>query len=226
LLIHFNQRLQRKYGLSRLQKFEQGEKILLQPLPTTNFESGTWKKVQVHPDCHVQVAKNFYSAPYTLRGKELDARVTSGYVEIFHQLQRIAVHDKASAGQYGRYYTKKEHLPEAQNAILEFTPQHALKEADSIGVSTSTIVGNLLQKSRHPLQYLRRVQGILRLKRRYTAQALEEACDELLRLAVEMPRLTDVEEMIKSRSTRQLRKGNLEIVRKFNPNLRGQQSWS
>ena len=46
LLTVFNNRIQKKYGLSRRQKFESFEQKKLKPLPEKAYESGHWKKVK------------------------------------------------------------------------------------------------------------------------------------------------------------------------------------
>ena len=56
----FNARIQRKYGLSRRQKFEHGEREKLLPLPVQNYRYGEWKLAKLHPDCHIQIEMNFY----------------------------------------------------------------------------------------------------------------------------------------------------------------------
>jgi hypothetical protein len=226
LLAIFNSRIQKKYGHSRQQKFERGEKEKLLELPATAYDVGEWKKLKLHPDCHVQCGYNFYSAPYTLRSKELDVRVTPNFVEIFHQLERVALHLAASPNHRGRYVTKDAHLPPAHLAMKEFTPTKALSDAANIGTAAATIVDRLLTNARHPLLYLRRIQGILRLSTRHSPAALESACQVLVNLGVQTPRLDDVEGIIKNRSKDTTRPDAAEIKRGPNPNLRGQKTWS
>lgn len=226
LVDEFNNRVQRKYGKSRRQKFEEGEREKLLPLPNEPYRTGVWKKLKLHPDCHLQVGLNFYSAPHLLRGQELDVRVTATVVEIFHQLDVVAQHFLLPPNNQGRYRTKLEHLPAAHLAILEFTPQQALRDAQAVGPSTHQIVELLFKHDRHPLLYLRRIQGMLRLARRYTPPALEEACRQLLQIGSMTPRIHDVEEIIKQA----LRCKGTETIPKVNrgpnPNLRGQSNWS
>jgi hypothetical protein len=186
---------------SRRQKFEQSEREKLLELPATAYDVGEWKKLKLHPDCHVQCCYNLYSALYALRAKELDVRVTSHFVEIFHQLERVAIHLAASANHRGRYVTKDAHLPPAHLSMKEFTPMKALADAAHVGAATKQIVESLLTTVPHPLLHLRRVQGILRLAARHSAAALESACQVLVYLGVQLPRLDDVEGTIKNRST-------------------------
>jgi transposase len=221
----FNSRVQRKYGLSRWQKFEDAEKAKLLPLPVLAYTFGEWRTAKVHPDCHVQVGKNFYSVPYKLRGKDVEVRLSSGLVEAFFKLECVARHLRASANMQGRYVTTDAHLPDAHRALREATPQTAVSEATAIGPATEVVVRDLVEKARHPLMYLRRVQGILRLIKRYSAGDLERACATLVKVGVTMPRLADVEDIIKSNIDPRSA-AVIPISRGPNPYLRGQQTWS
>jgi hypothetical protein len=226
LLELFNNRVQRKYGKSRRQKFDLAEKAKLTALPETPYSVGTWGKHKLHPDCHVQVGKNFFSAPHQLRGHELDVRVSHAFVEIFHRLDRVAIHRALGPNNQGRYRTDDAHLPEKHLAVKEFTPQRALIQAKEIGAATERIVGGLIQKARHPLLYLRRVQGILRLASRYSAADLEYASMQVVEIGVDMPRIDDLEKIIKNAKLQDASAPLAEVRRGPNPNLRGQQSWS
>jgi hypothetical protein len=180
----FNNRIQRKYGLSRIQKFLDGEKSKLLPLPVEPYRFGEWRKAKPHPDCHIQVKNNFYSVPYELRSKELDVRVTSSFIEVFHELERVAIHLAGSEPSRGRYFTKTIHLPPSHQAMLETTPKNILADAEDVGEATFYVIDNLVNKATHPLLFLRRCQGILRLRNRYSSKALEEACATLITLRI------------------------------------------
>lgn len=221
----FNGRVQRKYGCSRRQKFDGGERATLLPLPVVAYTFGEWRTAKVHPDCHVQVGKNFYSVPYQLRGKDVEVRVSSGLVEAFSKLECVARHLRAHANAQGRYVTSDVHLPEAHRALREATPQMAVSEAAAVGPATETVVRELVEKARHPLMYLRRVQGILRLVKRYSAADLESACETLVKVGVTMPRLSDVEAVIKSNIDPRSA-AVIPMRRGPNPFLRGQETWS
>jgi hypothetical protein len=75
-LVHeFNDRVQRKYGGSRRQKFVGGEKDRLLPLPARAWSYSEWKSPTVHPDCHVQIDYIFCSATHYIRDQVVNARV-------------------------------------------------------------------------------------------------------------------------------------------------------
>lgn len=218
----FNNRRQKKYGSSRRERFLAAEKEKLKPLPETPYEIAEWQKAKLHPDCHVQVKWNFYSAPYQLRGRELDVRVSASFVEIFHKLERVAIHRKYPAGTRGKYRTEIAHLPPAHQAMSEYTPQRVMEDATKIGPETFKLVERLFTKTRHPLLLLRRALGIVRLKSRVGAENLERASGTLNSLEIKFPRLSEVEGIAKAPAP----KVSPPIRRGTNPYLRGQMTWS
>lgn len=221
----FNSRQQRQYGSSRRERFEAQERVTLRPLPATTYETGEWKTAKVHDDCHIQHKYNYYSAPYQHRGKELDVRVTFTHVEIFYQQERIAIHQRRPDSQRGNYCTDKSHLPEKFQAMEELTVCRQIREATKIGPNTAKVVTTLLTEVSHPLMFLRRTMGILRLKGRHGAVKLERACEVLISHGYLKPKVRDVERMINSPNLEQRPKG-LPIDRKPNPHLRGQLSFT
>src|SRR5690606_7580042 len=61
-----------------------------------------------------------------------------------------------------RYSTDTRHYPEAKTTYAFFDAHQAKLQAARIGPHTETLVDKLLSGT-HPLKYLRRCQGILRL---------------------------------------------------------------
>ena len=220
----FNERYQKRYGSSRKDRFEAIESKVLKPIPSMDYELGEWRKAKLHDDCHIQFKYNFYSAPFQHRGKELDVRVSLSHVEIFYQHQRIAVHSRRPDHQRGNYSTDQAHLPVKHQAMQEITVARQIQEAKKIGPSTEKITTALLLEVSHPIMFLRRTLGILRLKGRYGAVKLERACEVLLNHGSLKPRVKDVENMIQSPNL-ESRPQALPIKRKTNPHLRGQMSF-
>jgi len=220
----FNGRIQRKYGISRRQKFTDGEKSHLLSLPATPYDFGEWKDAKVHPDCHIQVGKNFYSVPHTLRGKSVEVRITSTLIEAYSNLDCVARHIRAHPNSAGQYINKPAHLPEAHKAVREATPQRAIEDAAAVGAATEAVIRSLIEDARHPLMYLRRVQGILRLEKRYSKKDLERACQVIIDVGTPLPRLSDIEDLIKSKIDPNAAPV-IPIQRQPNPYLRGQESW-
>ena len=218
----FNNRRQKKYGSSRRERFEKAEKDKLKPIPKAVYEIAEWQKAKLHADCHLQVKWNFYSAPYALRGKELDVRVSPSFVEAFHRLERVALHRRCPDNHRGKYRTENSHLPKAHQAMLEYTPQNVLDDAKRIGPETFAVVERLITKSRHPLVFLRRCQGIVRLKSRLGVENVERASKTINALEIKFPRLSELQDIAKAPAQPIPKK----VERKENPYLRGQMSWS
>ncbi len=86
----------RRIDKSRRQLFEEIERAALAPLPATAFEYAEWKSAKVHPDYHVEVDKAFYSVPQGLIGRQVEVRLTSRIVEVFHDHKRVASHRRTS----------------------------------------------------------------------------------------------------------------------------------
>lgn len=229
LLNVFNNRIQRKYGVSRRQKHEASEVEVLLSIPEQAYEIGEWKDHKVYPDCHVQVNYNFYSVPYKYRGLEVNVRTNASILQVYSDLDCIATHVPFHSAQRGRYLTTKAHLPEAHLAILEATPQFVMEQAENTGPFTHKIILSIIQSGIHPLQYLRRAQGILRLGgKRYGKPALEAACKCLVEQGLILPRTRDLEAILKNAvSATSATTPPMPVVERGpNPNLRGQISWS
>lgn len=174
-LTELNTAVMKDYGVSRYQRFEE-EKKHLQALPPSTFVFTAWKSSKVHPDCHIQVEKNFYSVPHSFVGHTVRVRLSKKLVEVFtNDAEAIATHARI-LGEH-RYATDNRHYPEAKLATAAFCVHQAQAQAKRVGPETEKLVEHLFSLS-HPLKYLRRVQGILRLaeKKRTSVAALEYAC--------------------------------------------------
>lgn len=155
-----------------LHLFNEYEKAALQLLPTAPFTLHEVKVVKVHPDCHVQIDKSYYSAPYIHVGHLLDAYVSERIVEIYQGHELIATHPRSLNP--GEWHTRMEHYPAHEAAYLERTPAYCRRLAISIGPATSQVVATLFAD--RPLYRLRSVQAILRLEDSFGAERLEAAC--------------------------------------------------
>lgn len=178
-LDRLNHEVMKDYGVSRNQRFEE-EKKHLKPLPSCRFELSEWRGAKVHPDCHIQVEKNFYSVPFIYVGQRVRVRMTEKVVEVFSEdSQPLTAHRRLRG--IGKFSTYEFHYPEHKLAVARFEVRHALAEAKKLGPQVEKLVGELLS-GQHPLRHLRRAQGILRLSKRYpiTPEALDYACQRAL----------------------------------------------
>ena len=159
-----------------LDRFER-EKSALLPLPAVRYEITLWKRVKLHPDCHVVFDYAFYSAPHRLVGEELWVRATPDRVEIHHEFERLATHPRATTR--GEWRTLRDHLPPEKLQGLMPEPVKLRVQAQGIGPQTTEFIERLLGE--RPLDRLRGAQGVLRLAQRFGAARLEAACRRALR---------------------------------------------
>jgi transposase len=147
-------------NMTRLDRF-QNEKQNLLPLQLINFEIASWKTCKVHPDCHIQVEKKFYSVPYQFVGQTVKVRIKSNLIEVFSDAtDPIAVHAKLKGSE--RASTIDAHYPAEQIAVARFEVKHAINCAQKIGPKTTELIQSFFN-SDQPLKLLRRAQGILKL---------------------------------------------------------------
>ena len=179
-LKRFNAVVMKDYGQSREERFL-AEQKQLSPVPSLRFEIAEWCSCKVHPDCHIQVEKNFYSVPFLAVGSTVRVRKTQRLVEIFtlgHE--PLAAHSRVRGT--GKFSTDERHYPDEKLSIARFDIHVAQRESQRIGPSTHEVVHRLV-RDKHPLRYLRRVQGILRLAKSptLTNDAMEYACGMALK---------------------------------------------
>jgi transposase len=154
-----NSKIHTRFKISRDERFVSLEKSTLKPLPVEPYNIGEWKSVTHHPDCTVHLDKNFYSAPHAYRGKELRAKLSANLVEIFLDLDRIAVHTRVR-GRVGERVVDNTHLPENSRAYREATPQMVLAQAKFSHPELHVLIDELFKLD--TLANLRRAQGLVR----------------------------------------------------------------
>ncbi|MDP3244093.1 MAG: IS21 family transposase [bacterium] len=182
LIDELNARAFKKLPGNRYSRFINEERAHLQPLPAKPYEFATWKKARVHLDYHVEIDKRYYSAPYALIGKSVDARLTVRMVELFCRGRLVASHIRGA--QPGRFTTLDEHRPPKHRAVIELNHERLRERACAVGAATAEIINRQWRAKLHPEQTLRRSLGILRLARDFTPARLEAACKRALQLGV------------------------------------------
>lgn len=174
LLQDLNQRPFKKLPGSRQEAFDSLELAALKPLPATPYEFAEWKKVRVNIDYHVEVLGHYYSVPYQLSQKQLDARITSTCIECYQRGKRVASHVRSP--HKGRHTTVGEHMPKAHKSYAEWTPKRLIDWAAKTGPDTAKLVEAILVARAHPQQGFRSAMGLLRLGKEYGEDRLEAAC--------------------------------------------------
>jgi transposase len=176
----YNGRKLQKLDVTRRQLFESLDLPELKPLPSRRFEYFDWKWQTLQIDYHVVVEQNYYSVPYRLIGKRVEARWTASTVEVFFQGNRVACHPR----NYGKWnwISDDAHRPPKHRAYLEWTPERIVAWASRTGPETARLVEQILSSRQHPEQGYRACLGVMRLGKRYSEPRLEAACSRALAL--------------------------------------------
>ena len=160
---------------SRRSLFDAIERPVLRPLPKEPYTIGEWKiEKSVNVDYHIAIDYSYYSVPYALVGKRVDAFLTTRMVEIFYRRERVACHPRSVVRNH--WETCEEHMPPAHTAVAKRTPDWIRAEATKIGMATAAYVERLLTCHDHPEQGVRSCLGILRLATKHPRERLESAC--------------------------------------------------
>ena len=173
LVAELNGRPFKKREGSRASVFAEIEKPALRPLPPTAYEFATWKKAKVHLDYHVEIERSYYSVPYALIGKTVEARITANAIEVFHRQSLVARHLRSRVR--GRFVTLAVHRPERHSAVIDLTHERLMQRALAIGSATAEVLAQQMHRRVHPEESLRTSLGILRLARDFSPEALERA---------------------------------------------------
>lgn len=173
LLERLNQRPFRKLEGTRASRFQKLDRPALRPLPAQPYVFAEWKQARVHIDYHIDIERHYYSVPYALVHRQVDARYTAMTVEIFHRGQRVATHARSS--KVGGYTTLDVHRPKSHQRYLEWSPERLVGWASQTGPFTARLVEKILQSRHHPEQGFRSCLGILRLGNTYGPGRLEAA---------------------------------------------------
>jgi transposase len=211
----FNNRKHRIFGKSRKEMFE-NEKSHLIPLPATDYQVSSYSRAKLSRDCHLSFEQNYYSAPYKLRGLEMEIWATPATVEIYHEGERVAFHGRCKTTH--KFVTDPKHYPPGQEAYADEDIQKLKSWAVSVGTETSSLVGDLFSGV-YPLKNLRRVQGILGLSKKYSREKLETAAT--IANKFDQKTIQYLERVIKNNQSVIQPKGEDKITRDENPNLRG-----
>jgi hypothetical protein len=152
------------------------ERPLLKPLPAVAPDLGSWHRVILHRDCHVQFDRALYSAPFTLVGKTLWLRATDTTVALYEDYRHVYTHLRAHRP--GERRTVADHLPPEARAFFARDRHWCVQQAQRVGPRCAEFVERLL--SDRIAERLRAAQGVIALGGRYGATRLEAACDRAL----------------------------------------------
>jgi len=159
-----------------LARFTDIEGEFLRPLPVRPTELAVWARVKLHPDCHVQFRKCYYSAPWRLVHQTLWLRATETNVQLYRDHELVAAHPRAHRP--GARSTIDEHLPPETLAYKMRDPTWCRNQAASIGPACEKLIEQLF--THRVLDNLRAAQSVISLARRYGTTRVEAACQRAL----------------------------------------------
>ena len=180
LLVALNQRPFKTLPGSRQSVFESLDRPALRPLPAQPDEYAEWKLVRVNIDYHVEGDGHYYSVPYALVKQQLEVRLSTQVVAIFHKGKRVASHQRSPLK--GRHTTVAVHMPKAHQHYAAWTPQRLGLWAANTGEATAQVVATILASRPPPQQGFRACLGLMRLGKRSGDARLEAAGRRALRI--------------------------------------------
>lgn len=182
LLDDANNRPMRKLGISRRALFEQHERSVLTPLPSTRFELIEHKfDVGVGIDYCIEFDHRRYTVPRTLVQRRVDVHATASTIEVFHQGVRVASHVR-SYGSHGTTIVDPQHRPPSHREYGEWPPERLESWARTYGEAVFAVVSHQLRVEAHPELRYRSCLALLSLKKKYSVERLNAACAHALSL--------------------------------------------
>ena len=126
----------------------------------------------------MEIARHFYSVPFGLLRQEVEARITTSTVELFHRGKRVASHLRSTRPH--RQTTLPEHMPSSHRRYRDWTLERIGREAARIGPDAASLIAVILRTRPHPEQGFRSAIGIIGLVKRYGAERVDAACARAL----------------------------------------------
>jgi transposase len=129
----------------------------------------------VNIDYHVEYDRRYYSVHHTRIHQRVEVRATGAIVEIFHDGERIASHQR-SYGPPGTPVTAPEHRPENHRDQL-WPPERLIAWGAKFGPATAKVVELTLARYVNSEQGYRACLGLMRTGERYGATRMNAACE-------------------------------------------------
>jgi len=151
----------KQYDESRIFLFQRLDRPALKALPKCAYQYTYIKNVRVNIDYHVEIERHYYSVPYSLVKKQLEAKITGQLVTLKHEGHTVATH--ARSYQAGRHSTQEAHMPKAHQK-QQWSAQRFENWANSSGPHTLMLVQENFASRKHPEQAFRSCLGLLWLR--------------------------------------------------------------
>jgi transposase len=182
-LYKLNDKPYKRTAHSRWYFYDTHEHKTLRPLPTEPFSPKKVVVLTVQRNYHVQLSEDhlYYSVPYQYVGKKVKVLYDSRVVEVYLEMERIAVHVRKA---YGKAYTTlAEHMPphhQRMQQIKGWNREDLLAQASRVGPSTLQAMTLMLENSIYMEQNYKACFGMLMLQKKYNTTRLEAACSRAL----------------------------------------------
>jgi transposase len=152
------------------------ERPLMRRLPAIPPDLGAWQRSIVHRDCHIQLARAYYSAPFTLVGQTLWVRVTDAAVTLYQDYRHLYTHPRARRP--GERITHPEHMPPDARSFFEHDRRWCHAQAQAIGAHCAALIEQLLGE--RVAERLRAAQSVIALARQFGDKRLDAACQRAI----------------------------------------------
>jgi len=202
------------------------ERNSLKLLPCEDFEMKYTVKAKVQKNYHITLGQDWhhYSVPYKYIGKEVKVVYDTKQVEIYLDMNRIALHTR-NYRKHG-YSTLDIHMPEKHmhhQKSLGWNEEYFLDKAKSIGDNTLQIIKKIITSRVFTQQTYNACLGILRLKEKYGQERLEAACKRAL-LGSSINYLT-ISNILTSGMDKKPLIEDATLVNLFHENIRGAETY-
>jgi len=156
------------------------ERPMLQLLPAEEFELFTIGIRKVHFDCYIQIEKAYYSAPEKYIGSTVEVRWTMKLVKIYFKNELIRTHIKTT--QQGAFVTVDSDLPDRLKFTQNSYEKYLETKMETIGANAAAWLYFMLAE--RGVRAFRVVQGVLSLRKTYSAEIVDNACRKGLEIKV------------------------------------------
>lgn len=157
------------------------ERQALMALPPVPYEYMERRLAKVSSDYHVRYDNAYYSVDRAYLHKEVLIRASASTVRIFSE-EGDFICEWPRATIKGQWSTNPNHLPANYREMSEWNGTYFTRKAMTVGPNTAKVIKHILSSRKLEVQTYRMCQGVLSFTRKYSKQALEEACAQALKM--------------------------------------------
>jgi transposase len=155
--------------------FETLEALKLSKLPEEEFLFTKSAPATVWTDCHLSYGGNYYSAPYTYIGCEVEVIEVNNLIKVYYKGKEIALHVLA-ADVKGEHITDKRHYPSTKTITPEELLSRYREQMSEIGAGALEFLERYKDTSMYQCHHYRSISGILALRKKYSNETIDKAC--------------------------------------------------